>query len=87
MDGIENEIIVQIIGAFIEFNNDEAVVPFVLEQECDEPFCNSDNNYNVASQALTCNIHFACEICFTNKRMIFNENDGIYHCSICSNNT
>jgi len=33
IDGIENEIIVQIIVAFIEFNYDEAVVPFVLEQE------------------------------------------------------
>jgi len=33
MNGIENEIIVQIIGAFLEFNNDVAFVPLVLELE------------------------------------------------------
>jgi len=32
MDGIENEIILQNFGAFLKFNNDEAVVLFVLEQ-------------------------------------------------------
>ena len=83
MEGIENDIILQLIGAFVEFSN-EAVVPFIVEQVCDEPFCCDDNNYNLASQALPCNIHFVCENCFTNKKMIFHEKYGIYHCTICA---
>ena len=69
MEGIENDIILQLIGAFVEFSN-EAVVPLIVEQVCDEPFCCDDNNYNLASQALPCNIHFVCEN-YSTKNMIF----------------
>jgi hypothetical protein len=86
MSGIENKIILQLIEAFLEFNNEESIVCFILEQECDEPYCCDTDNYNLASQALTCNIHFACANCFSNKKMIFNENFGIYHCTICADN-
>ena len=67
MNGIENDIIMQLIGAFLEFNNGEAIVPFILEQVCDEPFCCDADN--LASQALTCSIHFACDNCFANKNI------------------
>ena len=66
---------------------EDAVVPFVLEQEYDQPYCNDIDNYNLAGQALPCNIHFDCDYCFANKKIIFNEKNGIYHCSICADNS
>jgi hypothetical protein len=87
MDGIQEDIILQLVGTFLDHQAEEAIVPFVLEQECDQPYCNDIDNYNLASQALPCNIHFACDYCFANKKMIFNEKNGIYHCSICADNS
>jgi hypothetical protein len=86
MDDIDNDIILQLIGAFLNPTDEEAVVPFIIEQECDEPFCGDFDkySYNIAKQALSCNIHFACDNCFANRKMIFTETNGYYHCTICA---
>jgi len=39
MDDIDNDIILPLIGAFLNPTDKEAVVPFIIEQECDELFC------------------------------------------------
>jgi len=46
MDDIYNDIILQLIGAFLNPTDEEAVVvPFIIEQECDQPFCDEVDKY------------------------------------------
>jgi len=68
MDNNDNNIILQLIGAFLNPTDEVAVVPFIIEQECDEPFCGDVDKYSykIAKQALSCNIYFACDHCFAN---------------------
>jgi len=39
MDDIHNDIILQLTGAFLNSTDNEAVVPFLIERECDRTFC------------------------------------------------
>jgi len=88
-DDIDNDIILHLTGAFLYPRDEEAVVPFIIEQDCDQPFCGDvdKNSYNIAKQALSCNIHFAYDNCCANKKTIFTENNVYYHFTICADNT
>jgi len=66
MDGIQEDIILQLVGTFLDHQAEEAIVPFVLDQECDLPYCSIIDNYILASQALAYKIHFACDNCLAN---------------------
>jgi len=74
MDEIHSDTILQLTGAFLNPTYEEAaVVAFIIERECDRPFCCDVHNYsyNIASQALNSNKNFIWDNYFANNHRFF----------------
>jgi len=75
MKEIQNDIFLQLRGAFLYSTDKEAVAPFIIEQDCDQPFCGDIEKYscNIARQAFSCNIHFAYDNCCASNTLSINN--------------
>jgi len=66
-DEISDDVILQLTRNRRDFIDEKNQFSLIIEQEFDLPFTVDVENYNLTSQALSCNIYFACDNRFAKK--------------------